>query len=92
MDFDRDGVAGHAARRLDDFADAEAAAVAEVEDEAAFVLRRNCQRVQGQQMGIGQVGDVDVIADAGAVGSGVVVAIDADGLAAAEGDIEDEWE
>ncbi len=33
MDFDRDGVAGDAAGRLDDFADAESMAVAEVEDE-----------------------------------------------------------
>jgi hypothetical protein len=32
---------------------------------------------QGEQVGVGQVGDVDVVADAGAVGGGIVVAEDA---------------
>ncbi len=45
---------------------------------------------EGEQVGVGEVGDVDVVADAGAVVGGVVVAEDLDGGAAAEGDVEDE--
>ena len=41
-------------------------------------------------MRVGQVGDVNVVADAGAVGGGVVVAVDADGCAPAESDIENQ--
>ena len=41
-------------------------------------------------MRVGQVGDVDVVADAGSVGSGVVVAEDAMDCAAAEGDVENQ--
>ena len=48
------------------------------------------KRGQGEEMGVGQIGDVDVVADAGAVGGGIVVAVDADGGAAAQGHIEDE--
>ena len=46
--------------------------------------------VEGEQVGLGEVGDVDVVADAGAVGGRVVVAEDGDRLAAALGDLEDE--
>src|ERR1017187_944617 len=86
MVFDGDGMAGDPAGRFDDFANAEALAVAEVQDEAVVRF----EPAQGQQMGVGQIGDMDVIADAGAVGGGIVVAIDADRLAASEGYIEDE--
>src|SRR5579863_2841794 len=41
-------------------------------------------------MGFGEVGNMNIVADAGAVGGGVIVAIDADSGAAAESDIEDE--
>ena len=41
-------------------------------------------------MRVGQVGDVNVIANAGAVRSGVIVAEDSDGLAAAQSDVEDQ--
>ena len=41
-------------------------------------------------MRVGQVGDVDVVADAGAVGGGIVVAVDANGGASPERDVEDE--
>ncbi|GAA3231226.1 hypothetical protein GCM10020256_45570 [Streptomyces thermocoprophilus] len=71
---------------LDDLADGEAVAVAEVADQ---VLARG-RGAEGEEVGLGEVGDVDVVADAGAVGGGVVVAEDGDGLAAALGDLEDE--
>src|SRR5690606_8669868 len=82
----RDRVAGDAAGALDHLADGEAVAVAEVADE----VFAGGGGVQGEQVGLGQVGDVDVVADAGAVGGGVVVAVDGDGRAAALGDLEDE--
>ena len=41
-------------------------------------------------MRVGQVGDVDVVADAGAVGGGVVVAVDPDRLAPAQGHVENQ--
>ena len=41
-------------------------------------------------MGVGEVFDVDVVAHAGAIGGGVVLAVDADAGAAAHGDVEDE--
>jgi len=72
----RDGMAGNAARRFDDLADAEAFAVAQVEDQAALGDRGLFQGAESQKVGIGQVGDVDVVADAGSVGSRVVFAED----------------
>ena len=58
-------------------ADAEPAAVPEVADEwlvGARVARRG--RLDAAQVRVGEVGDVDVVADAGAVGRRVVVAED----------------
>ena len=69
MLFDGDGVAGDAAGGFDDFSDGEAGAVAEVEEGAGL----GCECVEGEDVGAGEVGDVDVVADAGAIGGGVVV-------------------
>ncbi len=86
FDFDGDGVAGDAARGFDDLLDGEAVAVAEVVDHAVAVG----EGVEREDVSVGEVGDVDVVADAGAVGGEVVVAEDEDFVAAAEGDVEDE--
>ena len=48
------------------------------------------KRTEGEKVGIGQVGDVDVVTDAGAVGGRVIVTIDTDRLAATQGHVEDE--
>ncbi len=86
FDFGGDGVAGDAAGGFDDFFDGEAGAVAEIEDELVVLV----EGVEGEQVGVGEIGYVDVVADAGAVGGGVVFAVDEDLFAAAEGYIEDE--
>ena len=88
--FHGDGVASDAADGIDNFANSEAGAVAEVVDEALFGGFVGFEGLEGEQMGVCQVGDVDVIADAGAVVGGVVVAEDFDGVATAEGHVEDE--
>ena len=65
-------------------------AVSEIKDQAAPGGGFGFEGLQGKQVGVSQVGDVDVVANAGAVGGGVVVAVDADGLATAEGDVENQ--
>jgi hypothetical protein len=89
-DLDRDGVAGDAADGVDDLLDGESSAVAEVINEPALGCGFRFEGIEGQDVRGGQVADVDVVADAGAVWGGVIVAEDFDGLAAAEGDVEDE--
>src|SRR6516165_6720239 len=84
--FHCDRAAGDAAHGVDDLAHCEAVAVADVVDEAAALS----EGVEGENMRIGEVTDVDVVADAGAVLGGVVVAKDLDASPAAEGDVEDE--
>jgi hypothetical protein len=54
------------------------------------IILSRFERVESEDVGVGEVGYVDVVADAGAVGGGVVVAEDEDLFAASEGDIEDE--
>ena len=71
-DHDRHRVAGDLADGVHDLLHREAGAVAQVVDP---VLARRRGR-QGQQVGVGEVGDVDVVADAGAVGRRVVLAED----------------
>ena len=84
FDLDGDGVAGDAACGLDDLLHRKAGAVAEVVDHLfGLVERGECEDV-----GVGEVENVDVVANAGAVGSGVVVAEDEDLVTAAEGDVE----
>ncbi len=85
-DHDRDLAAGDPLDRLDHLVDREAAAVAQVADQVLARLRR----VQGQQVRVGQVRDVDVVADAGAVRGRVVVAVDRDVLALPERGLEDQ--
>jgi hypothetical protein len=83
--FARDSAAGDAFGGVDDFEDRKAAAVADVEGFArdAFNL------LESAKVGIGDIEDVDVIADAGSVGRGVVRAEDIDVRQAAGGGVED---
>src|SRR5699024_9896116 len=62
-DLSGDGVSGDGPGHLDDLVDGEAHAVAQVEDVVVSTLH---QVVQSQDVGLGQVGDVDVVPDAGA--------------------------
>ena len=85
-DLRGDGVAGDAPGHVDDLLHREAHAVAQVED---IVLATLEQIVQGQDVGLGQVGNMDVVPDAGAVGGGVVVPEDAHVVPLAVGYLED---
>src|SRR5437667_10175006 len=58
MDLRGDGMTGDAAGGFDDFADAEAVAIAEVEDEAVFGSLLRLKRPEGEQVGVGKIGDV----------------------------------
>ena len=84
-DFDGDGVAGDAADGVDDLLDGEAGAVAEVVDEPLLGGAGCFEGFQGEQVGVGEVAYVDVVANAGAVVGGVVVAEDLDGLRGGRG-------
>ncbi len=86
MKLDWDGMAGDSSDRVDDLLDGEATACSDVVHDVAAGFESS----ERQQVRVGQVGDVDVVAHACAVGGGVVVAVNADGLASAQGDIEDE--
>jgi len=79
-------MAGDAAGGLDHLEDAESLAVAEVVGQNGMIG----EGFEGQDVRLGQVDDVDVVADARAVGRGVVVAEDGDGRALAEGHLQDE--
>ena len=67
-----DVTAGDAAGRGDDFADAEAGAVAEIVDALIGLLEGS----EYEEMSLGKVVDVDVVADASAVRGGIVGAKD----------------
>ena len=84
-DFEID--AGHGFRGVDDVADAEAVFAAQVEIVAIAALE---QIFHSQHMGIGQIHHVDVVADAGAVGGGVVGAVNGDVVADALGRFQDD--
>ena len=76
-DTERDGRPDHGLGRLDDLADREAAAVAEVADERLVrpgIARRG--RLDRPQVRVGEVRDVDVVAQARPVGGRIVVAED----------------
>src|SRR5258708_39359866 len=92
MDLRGDGMAGDPTGRFNYLADAEALAIAEIEHEAVFGGLLGLERAEGEQVGIGEIGDVDVVANAGAVGGGGVIAINADGRTAAKGNIENQWD
>src|SRR2546426_768099 len=66
--FAMDFAAGDALRRIDDFQDGEAAAVADIEGFAGNAV----DFLESADMGIGNIEHVDVIADAGSVGSGII--------------------
>src|SRR5437764_9575426 len=76
----RDSVAGHPARSLDDFANGEAAAVAEIKDQ----LRLLFQCFERQHVRDREVRNMDVIANAGAVACWVARPKDRDVLALAQ--------
>src|ERR1700759_3916263 len=71
---------------LDDLPNAEAAAIAQVVDE--FVLF--AERIEREDMRAGQIGDVNVVADAGSVRSFVVGAEDRDEFALALCDLQNQ--
>ena len=79
-------MARYAASGPDDLLDGEAAAVAEVLDH----LVAGGEGVEGEDVGVGEVGDVNVVADAGAVGGVVVFAEDGNTLATSQSNIQDE--
>src|SRR5690606_37475180 len=74
--------AGDLGDGVHDLADRAAGAAAEVVDGLQVVALG--EPASGDHMGIGQVGDVDVVTHAGAVGGGVVGAVDARGPAGDE--------
>src|SRR5690606_36734068 len=85
-DVQRDALAGGLFERVDQFQHAGAAAGAEVDGFAALPSagERQCADV-----GVGQVHDVQVVAHAGAVDGGVVIAEDLQALTSANGDLGD---
>src|SRR6266851_7880947 len=72
--FARDLAAGYALRRIDDFQDRVAAAVADVEGFAGNAV----DLLKRADVGIGDIEYVDVIANAGSVRRGVIRAEDVD--------------
>ena len=84
--LDLDFASGDAADGLDDLQHAEAFPVADVVDDFMFGFERS----QGEQVGVGEIFNVNIVANAGAVGGGIVFAVDADGFAAAERGVEHE--
>jgi hypothetical protein len=84
--LDRDRMAGYLPGRVDDLLVAVAVAVAEVVD----LVLAGPDRRQGEQVGGGQVGDVNVVADAGAVRGRVVVAVQQQLVAPSAGHLEDD--
>jgi len=65
---DGNRVAGHRPARLDDLLDGKTGAGAEVEGTGDVLF-------EGQDVGAREIGDVDVVADAGAVGRGIIAAV-----------------
>src|SRR6476469_5520015 len=86
LDLGGNGVTGDLPAGLDDLSNREPCATAEVVDAVAAGLGV----FEGEQVCLGEVGDVDVVADAGAVGGRVVLAVDVDRRALTEGDLQDQ--
>ena len=82
--LDGDRLAAGLAAGLDHFANAVAPPDAQVELQPMSRL----QSFQGQQMGAGQIVDVDVVANAGAVGRGIILAEDLDLLPLPQGHLQ----
>ena len=74
----RDGAACDLFDCVDDLADGEAVASAEVVGVAARTIEKRLER---GDMGFGEIGNVDVVADAGAVGRVVILTEDSQRLA-----------
>ena len=82
-DLRRDGMSRNVAASLDHLHHREAEAVPQIVAPTALI-----QRVQRQDVRLRQVADVDVVADAGAIGGGVVIAEDLDAFALAQGHLQ----
>lgn len=78
-DDDRHRLAGDATDGVDDLFDRMPAAGPDIVGDAACL-----EVVQGEDVGLGQVGHVDVVADAGAIGGRIVGAEQLEGRAPAE--------
>ena len=87
-DFARNFAAGDFFGGVEDFEDGEAAAVADVEGFAGDGF----DRFERADVGVGDVEDVDVIADAGAIGRGIVRAEDFDVAERRRGRRRELWE
>src|SRR5207249_10747545 len=70
--FARDFSAGDALRRIDDLQEREATAVADVEGFAGNAV----DLLEGADVGIGSVEDMDVIADTGSIRRGAIGGVD----------------
>src|SRR5690349_1614735 len=81
-DLDRQARARHPLHRLDYLPDRESIAVAQVEGGAGSAL---AQIAETEHVGLGQVDDVNVVADARPVGRGVIGAEDLEALALSGG-------
>src|SRR3984885_15770696 len=79
-------MAGDPARRFDHFPHTESLPVPDVVVQAGA----RAERLQGQDVRIGQVADVNIVADAGAIRRRIVLAEDLDALSAPQGYVEDQ--
>src|SRR3990170_2620162 len=84
-DLGGDRVTGDAPRGFDDFADGVPRTIAEVVDLPRAVV----ESLQGQQVCADEVGDVDIVTNAGAVRSRIVVSEDVGRTLLTESDLED---
>src|ERR1019366_8395962 len=89
-DFDWDRVAGHSADGVDHLLDGKSGAVAQVVNEPLLCGLWAFKGFKGKEMRVGKIGDMDVVADAGAVGGRVVLAKDLDGVATPQGHVQDQ--
>ena len=80
----------HFLERLDQFHHGEGGAGADVEDLAVLLHLSLEHPGDGEDMGLGEVHDVDEVTQAGAVGGGIVVAEDGQALTLADGGLGDE--
>jgi hypothetical protein len=78
---DRQGIADHLFDRTQDLADGEATAVSAVHQQVAAVGNQMTER---QDMGVGQIGNVDIVADAGTVRGRIIGAVDGNPIPQAE--------
>jgi len=89
MDLGGNWMPSHAASRFDHLPHTESLSVSQVEDQPVLGRRVCFQGRQSQKMGIGNVGDVDVVANAGPISSRVVIPIDPNRSTATQGHVQD---